>query len=287
MKIYAFKVARTEKNVPKLAELLEKIKSEHNIEKRIKIINKSQIRVDEIKEMDGFWLLDFTKDRKNGGPGKASKKSKVQGFSFTAGEFFAEETAALYIPKTNYILIQSNQSGVLWQSIERYFSEFCEDGNINAYKFSYKLDEDFERRFRSKTIIRKVSFGIDLSKVKKEDREQGEALGRAVNFGRSFGDHQLKIEMSVGRNQKARLSNVLDFVKQVGLLSKKNIDAVTELEVTGRDKEDSPSETIDLIAQRLVVDIDIKPDLTDMRLSLDARWEALEQAKNGWNNVLK
>ena len=288
MKIYAYQVKRISKSIPLLETVLDKIYSERRLNKREKTISKSLVRVENIKKNDdGIWLIDFVKDRKGGGPGKAGKNKKVEGFTFERGDFFAEETAALFIPKSNFILIQFNQNGVRAPTIAKYLSIFGEEYD-NAYEFLPKLDADSERRLRNKTIVRKVSMGVCLSKVTDADRDYGEPLSKVIAFGRHFGDYHIKVEASVGdASKKAKLSKPFEFIESARSFFSRNQEAVTNFEISGKDNEDSKVEMIDLVAQRLTVDIDIKPRLTDLRLSMDDRWQALIRAMNGWRDVLK
>ena len=58
------------------------------------------------------------------------------------------------------------------------------------------------------------------------------------------------------------------------------------VKIGGKASEDDAVEVLDLLTERLHVELgDIKPGL-DLRLPLDDRWKGLLRARNGWKKVL-
>lgn len=148
MKIHAFKVTKEDKTAD-LADVLKLVHAEKKLDKRIRLINRAELRIDSIELRDGVWFLDFVKFRQTQGPGRGKKKAKTEGFEFKRGESFAEETAALYDPATNYMLVQYNHSGVRAGSIAQYLSDY-DGASANIYSLNPKYDPETERKLQQK-----------------------------------------------------------------------------------------------------------------------------------------
>ena len=284
MKIHAFKVEKSDCSIP-FKEVLQKVESEKSLKERIRLINQTELRAESIEQRNGLWLIDFIRIRTDHGPGKVGRDSEVEGFKFGDEEGFGEETAALFDPDKEYILVQYNHSGVRAGSMADYFSAYDTD---NLYSFKPKYDEDVERRLINQGITRKIAFSLDITKMSEQDRLRGKSLSEAIEYGRINGADKIKVEISVqGDRGRGLIEKSLETIISLQKIVWQNPDAVTKLEVSGKENQDSITEVLDLIAHRLSVeinDIEVGPDL---RYSKRDRWDALERARNGWSQVLK
>lgn len=285
MKIHAFKVNKEDKTAD-LVDVLKLINAEKRLDKRIRLINRAELRVDSIELRDGVWLLDFVKFRQTQGPGRGKKKAKTEGFDFKRGESFAEETAALYDPATNYILIQYNHSGVRAGSIAQYLSDY--DGtSANIYSLDPKYDPDTERKLQQKAIKKSLSFRIDVTQMSAQDLKNGVALEKAIGFGRDCSAGQITVELSAGGARDNGLKGKVNAtLKALRSLAGDNPAAVQSVKIGGKASEDDAVEVLDLLTERLHVELtDIKPG-PDLRLPLDDRWKGILRARNSWKKVL-
>ncbi|MEW5248651.1 DUF6731 family protein [Microbulbifer sp. 2201CG32-9] len=285
MKVHAFKVEKTSESAD-LVSVLSLIEAEENLRERIRMINQTEFRAESIARRDNCWFLDFVRIRTSHGPGRVSRDTEVEGFDFDDEEGFGEETAALYDPDTGYILIQYNHFGVRAGAIADYLSAFDETVN-NLYTFKPKYDEDVERRLLNQGITRKIGFTLDVSKMSEQDRQRGEALSEVISYGRETGADKIKLEISVkGDKGKGLLEKAKAAIDPLKSIFGQNPDAVTKLEVAGKEDRDSVTEALDLISHRLSSEFnDIEPG-TDLRYPRNERWNILMRAKNGWRSLL-
>jgi hypothetical protein len=231
--------------------------------------------------------MDFVRIRTSHGPGKVGRDSEVEGFEFEEEEGFGEETAALYDPATGYMLIQYNHFGVRAGAIADYFSAYDGTEN-NLYTFKPKYDEDVERRLLNHGITRKISFCLDVTRMSEQDRQRGRPLSEAIDYGRQNGADKIKVEISVqGERNRSLAQGALDGLTALRSILGQNPDAVTKLEVSGKENQDSVTEVLDLIAHRLSVEFNDLVLGADLRYPRDERWRALTRAKNGWRQVLR
>lgn len=286
MKIHAFKVSKQD-GAAELADVLKMVLAEKKLDKRIRLVNRAELRIDSIVLKDGVWLMDFVKFRQTQGPGRGKKKAKVEGFEFKKGESFAEETAALYDPATNYMLVQYNHSGVRSGSISQYLSVY-DEAATNIYDLNPKYDPETERKLQLKAIKKSLSFRIDVTQMTAQDLQDGVALEKAISFGRDCSAGQITVELSAGGTRdnalKGQIGNALTALRK---LAQSNPEAVQSVKVGGKETEDAAIEVLDLLTERLHIELsDIKPGL-DLRLPLEDRWKGLLRARNGWKKVLK
>lgn len=285
MKIHAFKVDLTPDSAL-LEDLLSQIEREANLRDKIRFIGQTELRVEALEQRNQIWLLDFVRIRTDHGPGRVSRDSEVEGFDFDDEEGFGEETSALYDPATGYILVQYNHFGVRAGIIADYLSAF--DGTTNnLYTFKPKYDEDVERKLLNQDITRKVSFTIDASRMSDQDRQRGQALSDVISYGRNVGADKIRIEISVsGEKHKGLGEQARNTISALRGIQGQNPEAVTRLEVSGRENRDAITEALDLIGHRLSVEFNDLRVGADLRYPREERWQALIRAKNGWSRIL-
>jgi hypothetical protein len=286
MKIHAYKVDSFDGSRT-LQDVLLQIESEPSLRERIRLINQVELRAESVSQKDGLWLMDFVRIRTSNGPGKVGRDSEVEGFEFDEEEGFGEETAALYDPASGYILVEYNHFGVRAGAIADYLSAY--DGTeTSLYTFKPKYDEDVERRLLNHGITRKISFCLDITRMSEQDRQRGRALSEAIDYGRQNGADKIKVEISVqGERQRSLAKNALDGLSALRSILGQNPDAITKLEVSGKENQDSVTEVLDLIAHRLSIEFNDLVLGADLRYPRDERWRALVRAKNGWRQILR
>ncbi|MBV1932752.1 MAG: hypothetical protein KUG71_13675, partial [Porticoccaceae bacterium] len=230
--------------------------------------------------------MDFGKFRDQHGPGKAARHTPIEGFQFDDGEVFCEETACMYIPENNNLIIQYNHHGARAGIIQEYFNIYDHD---NSYTFELrpKYDESVDRKFRNRAATKKISFEIDPRFLTDGDRIAGTALTQALDIGRQSQGEKVELVISAGRSRTRFLSDFADRTANA-LKSKaeENPDGITKLKVGVLENLDSRVEVLDLIAQRLVHEFSDIPVGQDLRFPRNERYRALERAYNGWRNIL-
>lgn len=286
MKVHAYKVEFNDGSRP-LEEVLREIENEQSLRERIRLINQVEVRADFIEQQNGLWLMDFVRIRSSHGPGKVGRDSEVEGFEFDEEEGFGEETAALYDPESGYILVQYNHFGVRAGAIADYLSAY-DGAENNLYTFKPKYDEDVERRLLNHGITRRISFSLDVTRMSDQDRQRGRPLSEAIEYGRQNGADKIKVEILVqGERSRSLAQGALDSLSALRSIIGQNPDAVTKLEVSGKENQDSVTEVLDLIAHRLSIEFNDLVLGADLRYPRNERWRALIRAKNGWRQVLR
>ena len=287
LNVHAFKVTPGDNSAP-LENVLQQI-SDTNIEDRIRETDpRNEVRVEASENRNGLWYLDFVKIRRSQGPGHVAPDKRIVGFGLKENEGFGEETAALYDPLSSYILIQYNHYGVRQGAIAGYFRAF-DDSAQNSYSLRPKYDHNVERQLINKGTVKKILYNIDISKINSEDRDQGESLEKAIEFGEmAQGAEGVEIQISAGRGKRKGLAQQKskEIIDQLRNLFKTNHDAVKKLQVAGKEDEDSKTEILDLIAQRLYMKFDIEPG-ADRRFPREKRWNCLLDCFNEWRETLK
>lgn len=287
-KVYAFGMTALNSQANSLEEILVDIEFD-DLESRLRIIDKNPVRIEHIeKSEDGMWLMDFVKLRDVHGPGKASMGSPVQGFEFEEGEVFCEETAALYSPETNHIIIQYNHFGVRHSAIEEYFSSYVESEN-NIYGLKPKYDDEVDNKFRNRKNIRKLKVGLDPRLLSQKDADAGTALSKAIEIGSESNGATIDITISAGVDKKRFLDreSISGFISKVRGISEQKPDSIRHLEVGIVGDIDSKMQVLDLIAPRLSkIYQDIKLD-SDKRWPRKERYNRLLKAYRSWEKKFK
>ncbi|MFQ2325303.1 DUF6731 family protein [Aeromonas dhakensis] len=285
-RVHAFGIVGLNDKTDDLEDVLNDILAD-DIEDRVRTIGQHEIRVEHIEKVDGLWHLDFVKFRDVHGPGKGSRKTKVLGFDFKAGEVFCEETALMYCPKRSYILLQYNHHGVRYSAIEDYFSVYSGNPD-NQYELQAKYDDDVDHKFTSRKATKSLTLAIDPRLLSDKDRDSKTALGSAIELGDKSNASKIEITITAGREKKRFLSKFIDdTATKMKKLAEKNPDAVGKLRAgVVSSGVDEKLQVLDLIEERLCRNFTDIPVGIDKRWPRDARYKALERARRGWKKIL-
>lgn len=285
MKIHAFGVKAHDKS-GNLEDLLLQIQQD-SLHSRVRLVGFTNMRIEDVTHKNGLWFFDFGKFREQNGPGKASKATPVQGFSFERGEVFCEETACLYVQRTGHLIIQYNHHGARVGKIQDYLNSY-DQNNSYIFELVPKYDETVEQKFRNRAATKKIIFEIDPRFLNESDKISGTALTQALDLGKQSHGEKVELVISAGKPKMKYLSQFVDKTAEVlKKIAGQNPDAITKLKVGVLENLDSRMEVLDLIAQRLVHEFGDIPLGHDLRFPQQDRYKALERAHNGWKNILK
>lgn len=296
MAVHLFEVRELNQTIP-LADLLEMIKAD-DMAGRLRTVGQQEVRLEAISppRSNGndtpYWLLDFTKIRFEHGPGKASREEPIEGFELDSDQGFGEETAALYDPNRQVMLIQYNHHGVRSGIIKNYFSLYGHDQNrAGSYEFNIRMDENADARFAQKQVITKMHFKIAPPRITGAFRANNVSLGHSLDVSDHLGAETIEIIVSAGRSMNAALS----FARATALIRQLmrmrpagdgEDPAVSKLEVVGRDSEADAIDVVDLLRPKLEQRIGDLVLGDDRRYTQQSRWDGLLRARNGWGNVI-
>lgn len=275
--MHAYKIRKTDNKAMSFERRLTKIKALDLKDRLVTLLSKQKVRVDEISKDDDGWSLDFIFFRNKCGPGKVSSKSKIEGFEFSEGECFGEETAMYYNIKTGYAIIQYNHYGPKYPAIAEYMRTE-EAGLVHDYMFFPEIDKDGRGRVEklSEATVYTVRYaGEELSKY---NSDTGSSIGKAAQLLQLNGGDS--IEMRIVKNSGFNIGRLKTELKEI-----LRIKCANKIELRGKFIDDvgGKTEDIDLLAQRLEMTHEIEPG-KDLRLPFKSRVALLKAAHDEWSN---
>ncbi len=272
-----------------LEKLIERIGGKPHAD-RIRNVGHSEVRLEAIdKTGEGYLLMDFVRLRFESGPGRADRKKEIEGFHFSPGEGFGEETAALYDPSTQHMIVQYNQHGVRSGRIAEYLSNIDSEP-VNQYELEPRFEPHIEHRLARKHIVRAFRFRIATRHLHKVDRDAGVSLTDSLKLGGHFDAETIDVTLRAARAKRSSSLNLDEFRRAYRWLRQRiGVDehSVDAAFLIGKDDPDSKAEQLNLLGHRLketFTDLSIDADL---RYPREQRWSALLRARGGWDKVLK
>lgn len=286
IRVHAFKAYRGGDHTGPLNQTLEAIASD-GIEARTRTINGAiSTRVEDIRQDDDFWLVDFARLRYEG-PGKAPRDAPLADIEVDENDRFAEETALLFHPSSSSCLIQSNHRGLRAGSIARYFSQYRANA-ADAYEFRIILDEDIDAKLQQQEIQRKLTVAFDPRSMMRRDVQNNMAAEVGLSLGDASGANKVEITLQLkGRRDAGLNDRVRTWTRMFRSRARDGDTSLTKLEATGKQGPGDASEVLDLIKGRLTVDIDGITLGPGRRLDREARYDGLKRAFRGWRERLE
>ncbi|MDX8398987.1 MAG: DUF6731 family protein [Gallionellaceae bacterium] len=266
-----------------LDELLEQILNT-DLVGRERMIGKQPFRLEDAvppTKTSPFWLLDLSKRRYEGGPGKASKDTPVKSFKMGAGFGFAEETAALFDPYSGFVIVQYNHYGPRAGAIAEYFSSY-DLASPNFYEFQLQLSPNAQARLNNKKVFTRIKLTVAPAMLTDAYRKNNISLVNSLSAQlNEFGGDTVSIEVSLNRGSNTSLK-IRNKLKALLCMANEEQDAVSAMVITGRDDIDQRLDPVDLIHERLETPIKDMPLDEGLRYPKEARFLALQRAYNGW-----
>ncbi|WP_329839139.1 DUF6731 family protein [Stenotrophomonas geniculata] len=263
------------------------------IDQRVFVVNTVEHRADDIQfdSATGFWYINVVKKRAGHGPGKYAVGQTLQGFAFSSGEAFGEDTAALYNPVTRDMYIQYNHVGVRHTGLATYLSKAA--GAEPYYRILPKLQRDAERRLQGQQVTRRVELGFDLTQMTAADYQAGNSLTQMAALGSDCDADKIYITMTISaRDPRKRLDrrvkdSLLGMLTSSGLTKAKVVggdEPPVQVVTTKRGKTKEivgkgDFEPIDLIDGLMEAEFSIALG-GDYRMPLVERYRALAVAQN-------
>lgn len=281
--IELYKVNKCDHKQP-LEEVFKVIEKD-SLNQRSRLIKQVSIRLDKITQPTEdklFWLLNFSRIL-NVAPGQRGKDDKISDIELEEGHDFAEETAVLYIPQSEYILIQYAHHGPRVSAINEYLNTYIQDMNETPkqYEFLVKLKPDAEARLDNKHTLTELEIRIDPNQMTAAMRQEGKTLAQAIETVGKLHPKSVYLKISAKSDdglEKAGIKKFLKMIARGGIAS--------TVRATGFDEDNEKPETVDLIKDRerkIFKNVPLSPN---KRWSEIVRYEHLEKAYNGWKKIL-
>lgn len=292
MKVHLFEV-RTIKGGEPLEDLLARIQAE-DLDERLRKIGYQEIRLESLSGPGDegndtpYWLLDFTKLRFEHGPGKISRDAPIEGFDLEQNEGFGEETAALYDPTTQHMILQYNHNGPRSGTIEAYLSAY-DDALVGKYSFLVVLDETANLRLAQTDIIKKIQFKVAAPRINNAQLNGNVSLGRVLDMANNLDGETVEIIVSAGRGKlSAGVQGLINTLKAMMPKAAHDADgALQGFKVSGKDGVDGDVEEINMLVTKEELTIDNLKIGADLRYTQRSRWKGLLRARRGWDNKIQ
>jgi hypothetical protein len=276
MKIFAYKVVAEHDDTQPFAERLRDEASKTLVDRLYRRQGR-QLRLENHRENSGLVELNFVSFRLGNAPVRVAERRLAEEIRIRNDEYFGEETACLFDPATNYLVVQYNHYGPRVSGIRDVLT-YTEDGVTHHYDMAPKLSRDSEERIRRLGMVTRVEVAFAVPDLGKHANEL--SVAESIELAKAHGAERMEIVL--GNRKGLSMGPITDWMLKVQRLFGGDDKAVERFTVRGSDDEDGPRETIDLLADRLCKDWDLPP--TGRRVSLDTRINALRAVHEDWLN---
>lgn len=252
----------------------------------------SGLRLETVSSYGDFVFADFAAKRGGHGPGRISPTSEIADIELAEGESFGEDTGLVYHPSSRYLAVQYNHHGPKLSRISDYL--YAADlsygglrepgpgevvGDYCGYRFGTVLRRDSAARLARMAIVKTLEFEVSVPGIDVADRDAGRSLIQAVTDPLPEGVETIKVTIQTSKDQGGRIERngvmrIVDEVKNIG-------GALRGAMVRGKIAENSLTENIDLIEERLVADALVNAG-RGLRYSRQDRWNALHRRLVTW-----
>jgi hypothetical protein len=232
------------------------------------------IRLHRLEKEGALWLGDFV----GIGTKKPAKKAHVSGrmenVSFQENEGLGEESAFLYDPQTNVLILQSNRLAATASSVISFLERFAPSGGpLDLQAIMDRSATDALSRFRTITKLSVNMAAMDLGRVHGDKKY---SVTHLASIASELSAPSIKLDVSVGhgwRTQGLSLEPVKRMIHD--LMSARSALNLKTIEISGR-TDDEDFEALDLITQRLKDVVLVDPD-EGRAVSRGLRWANLRE----------
>jgi hypothetical protein len=216
----------------------------------------------------------LVKVRMDGIPPKTNIKTGAKSdIDLMDDEGLGEDTVFVYDPSLSVLVLQRNRTGITASQLAKYLYNNCDlDGEVALLPI---LVEGAYQRLAQFGVFRKLRVKVAPLISNEIFRGGGHSVGKLIDLSRDFESPVIDISFCMGRAKKGTLlpESIRGMVDSLLAIREQNSDAVTNIEITGKDSEDSESSFIDLIEERMVEEADVA--LNDKRqIDIQGRYSA-------------
>lgn len=287
MKIHAYRI-RPRGEVG-LTQVLQDIRG-LGLADRLKNVSGVLLRLEHCEQQGPYWLLDFNWIQREG-PGRASPDEPVSDFDLEENEGFCAETAALFHPESEFLLLQYNHYGPRTRRIQHYLYRHAlrmADLNVeeeqhaerHGFDFHPLLHGDAADQLDRAGLVKRIAVTVHIPGVRARPEARRRSLGGLLDMPLMGAAESLHFEVSASRKKSSSLS--LSRVKRTidDLLGSR--DDVSQLTVVVKENEDAPQRPLDLLKARVEADVSVR--LEGRRYPRDERLRALRSTFEAWRD---
>ena len=264
-----------------LEHILTKINSVAVRDRNVEIDGQPfRIEVLKIRRENGQRIFegDFIKVRMDNLPVKASKHSGVSNIGLSDNEGIGEETAFIYSPQHQVLLLQRNRNGASYLRVQQYLNKIGNGTDIVG--LSIMINGTALEKLEAAETLTSISIAV-VPETRAHGIDYGESVAQAIDVMKQVGGKRLSFTISLGARRDATLAK--DVVKNIIrklLRARAGCEScVKKVELRGRD--DDGAMVIDFIKDRMSFS-DVVANDQDRHLSYRLRSDFLRRA---WNHT--
>jgi hypothetical protein len=285
MHVHLYKVSRSDK-LPLLETLIKNIGAQP-LDHRLRQVTTRPIRMEDPLNPDahfhGVWRLAFLKFRSEG-PGRVSPHTVAQSIHLAEDESFSEDTAALYDPANKALVLQYNHYGPRAQAIEDYFTVYAAQQD-EKYTFQLQINSEAQARLQNKKLFTRLKFKVAPDRISKHWKDANIGLATAFRRTAEIADGDwINVEISLDRKNHHTSLDLLNKLGGFLNLANEPQEAVSQLEIAGRDDVGINVDVVDLIKERVQRTYNGLPLDEGRRIAMETRWNCLYDAYSSWKN---
>lgn len=285
MTIYPFMVSE-DNNSESFQNILLDLMEEDQSRKNKSCMGTDFMRIQEIEHRTigadnrEVFLMDFIRIRMTHGPAKGGLETPIVGFELREDEGFCEESGALYVPSFNLFVVQYNHAGIKSNRMIEYISDFYHDRRT-SFRIDPLIRNDIRERLRSKEIITKLELKMRPSMITDEDRRNNISVALAAQSAEEA--EAAYVSIILGSERRGELNNSVLKRTARWVLEKilEKPEAIEKACIDGKESEQDPAETLDLLNYRIYTKVEIQPGI-DKRFPRKDRWDALVRSFQEW-----
>lgn len=222
------------------------------------------------------WEGEIVRLRMDNIPVKANLAGKIEDFKLADDEGIGEQSAFIYHPATNILLLQSNKYGVLPGNFARYF-ELIIGSNASIY-IDPVIQWDALQRLEQMKTVKKLN--ISIAALENMSVFENSGLEEFVNLTTAYQAPAIDIEFKVSRSKKSSLplEKVRNATTSLLRISNQNQNQVKKIRISGS-SDDDDNLYVDLLKDKMRESIQIKASNGQRNIPYLERQKAL---RNAW-----
>lgn len=242
---------------------------------RSKLVHDKLRRLERYEQSKDFWMLNFV-TAEFAGPGRTAVGTPTEPIELGSDENFAHETAMLYDPRRQIVLLESGVGGMGPGAVIQYLASF---GERPKFRLEPRLDGDASARARRFNEIRRMEYRVVVGPPSEIDEKAG--MGAINAFASLHDANEVTIVVKTERSKSRSLSlgHVLSTLRN--LVGNRDEHHVTGLKVYGRENEDDRLEEINLFVPTIRRETTLQVDEIVRKVKHELRWDALKDFHGG------
>ncbi|WP_026736133.1 DUF6731 family protein [Fischerella sp. PCC 9605] len=222
------------------------------------------------------WEGEIVRLRMDNIPVKANLAGKIEDFKLADDEGIGEQSAFIYHPATNILLLQSNKHGVSPGNFARYF-ELMIGSNTSLY-IDPVIQLDALQRLEKMKTVKKLN--ISIAALENMSVFENYGLEEFANLTTAYQAPAIDIEFKVSRSKKSSLSleKVRNATTSLLRISNQNQSQVKKIRISGS-SDDDDSLYVDLLKDKMRESIQIQASKSQRNIPYLERQKAL---RNAW-----